>query len=215
MKIKCHRIDSEDIQNLQRYIHVINILICIIPLNTLLKPRRFPALFSLKTKLLCVFCVERLHSTDRNTALYWFCQEKRWSKHCCVSCDFTLLWHTSLWSACATYYYNTKYFWKIKPFLTNFCDFIKYIMQYHRVCVTAKLQLASSYTWKLMRLLQHFYLNQFTLNHYWVSVITSDCEPMWILVKWWGKDKQKIHSYNFCGAWRKSNITSSLTKYCC
>ncbi len=38
---------------------------------------------------------------------------------------------TSLWSACATlYYYNKKYFWKIKQFLTNLCDFIKCIMQY-------------------------------------------------------------------------------------
>ncbi len=25
----------------------------------------------------------------------------------------------------------------------------------------------------------------------------------------------KIHSYNFCGAERKSNVTSSVTKYCC
>ncbi len=25
----------------------------------------------------------------------------------------------------------------------------------------------------------------------------------------------KIHSYNFCGAGRKSNVTSSVTNYCC
>ncbi len=25
----------------------------------------------------------------------------------------------------------------------------------------------------------------------------------------------KIHSYNFCGAWRKSNVTSSVTNYYC
>ncbi len=36
-----------------------------------------------------------------------------------------------------------------------------------------KLQLASSYTWQLMRLTQNFYLNV-TINHYWVFVITSD-----------------------------------------
>ncbi len=41
---------------------------------------------------------------------------------------------------------NKQYFWKIKQFLTNVCDFIKYIMQYNSICVTAKLQLASSYT---------------------------------------------------------------------
>ncbi len=93
-------------------------------------------------------------------------------------------------------------------FFTNLCD---YIMQYNCICVTAKLQLASSYTWQLMRLIQHFYLNV-TISHYWVSVITSDCDPMWILVKWWGEDTRKIHSYNFCGAWRKSNITSSVSE---
>ncbi len=25
----------------------------------------------------------------------------------------------------------------------------------------------------------------------------------------------KIHSYNFCGAGRNSNVTSSVTNYCC
>ncbi len=126
-----------------------------------------------------------LHSADRNIVLYWFCQEKRWSEHCCVSCGFTLLWHyippTSLWSACGTLYYNIiNIFWKIKQFLTNLCDFIKYIMQCNRIWETEKLQLASSYTWQLMRWMQHFYLN-ITVNHYWVFVITSDCDPIWIL----------------------------------
>ncbi len=146
----------------------------------------------------------------------------------CVSCGFTLLWHyiptTCLWSACGTlYYYNKNYFWKIKQFLTNLCDFMKYIMQYNRIWEAEKLQLASSYTWQLMRLI-HFSLNV-TINHYWVFVITSDCDPMWILVKWWGINMLlvtfyknfmwKIHSQNFCGAWRKSNVTSSVTNYCC
>ncbi len=72
-------------------------------------------------------------------------------------------------------------------FLTNLCDFIKYIMKYNRLWVTEKLQLALSYTWQLMRLIQHFCLNV-TINHYWVFVITSDCDPMWILVKWWGRN---------------------------
>ncbi len=129
--------------------------------------------------------IEILHCID-------FVRKKRWSEHCCVSCGFTLLWHyispTSLWSVCGTlYYYNQKYFWKIKQFLTNLCDLIKYIMKYNCIWVMEKLQLASRYTWQLMRLIQHFYLNV-TINHYWVFVITSDCDPMWILVKWWGRN---------------------------
>ncbi len=39
----------------------------------------------------------------------------------------------------------------------------------------------------LLLLLLHFYLNV-TINHYWVFIITSDCDPMWILVKWWGRN---------------------------
>ncbi len=111
----------------------------------------------------------------------------------------------------------TNIFGEIPQFLTNLYDFIKYIMQYNRIWVMKKIQLASSYTWQLMRLIQHFYLNV-TINHYWVFVITSDCDPMWILVKWWGRNMLlvtfynncmwKIHSYNFCGAWRKSNVTN-------
>ncbi len=112
-----------------------------------------------------------------------------WPEHCCVSCGFTgIISHPSLWSACgSTYYYNKKYVWKIIQFLTNFCDLIKYIMKYKCIWVTEKLQLALSYTWQLMRWTQHFYLNV-TINHYWVFVITSDCDPMWILVKWWGRN---------------------------
>ncbi len=81
-------------------------------------------------------------------------------------------------------------------------------------------KVTSSYTWQLMRLMQHFYLNV-TINHYWVFVITSDCHPIWILVKRRGRNMLlltfqnnwmwKIHRYNFCGAWRKSNVTN----YCC
>ncbi len=130
---------------------------------------------------------------------------------------FTLLWHyippTSLWSAFGTlYYYNYKYLWKIPQFLTNLCDFIKYIMQYNHILVMEKIQWDLSYTWQLMRLIQHFYLNV-TINLYWVFVITSDRDPMWILVNWWGRNMLlvtfyknfmwKIHSYNFCGEWRK------------
>ncbi len=37
-------------------------------------------------------------------------------------------------------------FWKIKQFLTNLCDFIKYKMKYNRIWEMEKLQLASSYT---------------------------------------------------------------------
>ncbi len=73
MKIKCHRIDSEDSQNLQRYIHVINILNCIIPLSTLLKPPRFPALFSLKTKLLCVLCARKTVTEHQCWAVTSYC----------------------------------------------------------------------------------------------------------------------------------------------
>ncbi len=97
-----------------------------------------------------------------------------------------------------------KYYWKIKPFLTNLCDLIKYIMKYNRMCVTEKLQLASSYTWQLMRLIQHFYLN-ITISHYWVFNnfwLRSDVyfgqimrQNMLLVTFMW-----KIHSYNFCGA---------------
>ncbi len=27
-----------------------------------------------------------------------------------------------------------------------------------------------------------------TINHYWVFIITSDCDPIFILVKWWGRN---------------------------
>ncbi len=47
-----------------------------------------------------------------------------------------------------------------------------------------------------MRLVQHFYLNV-TINHYWVFVITSDCDPMWILVKWWGRNIYVTEKYVF------------------
>ncbi len=47
----------------------------------------------------------------------------------------------------------------------HLCYFIKYIMKYNRIWVMDKLQLASSYTWQLMRLIQHVYLNV-TINHY-------------------------------------------------
>ncbi len=53
MKTKCHRIVSEDSQNLQRYIHIINSYIHLYnSLRTLLKPPSFSAVFSLKTNLL-------------------------------------------------------------------------------------------------------------------------------------------------------------------
>ncbi len=39
-------------------------------------------------------------------------------------------------------------------------------MKYNHIWETEKLQLASSYTWQLMRLI-HFFLNV-TINHYWV-----------------------------------------------
>ncbi len=110
-----------------------------------------------------------LHSADRNIALYWFCQEKRWSEHCCVLLYSAL--HPS------DQHYITiikKYFWKIKQFLTNLCDLIKYIIKYNRIWETEKLQLASSYTWQLMRLIQHFCLNV-TIN-YWVFVITNNVD---------------------------------------
>ncbi len=52
MKTKCL---SEDSQNLQRYIHLINSYINLYnSLSTLLKPPSFSALFLLKTKLLFV-----------------------------------------------------------------------------------------------------------------------------------------------------------------
>ncbi len=88
--------------------------------------------------------------------------------------------------------HNYKSFLKIKRFLTDLCDLIKYIIQYNCIWVTEKLQLASSYTWLLMRLIQHFYFNV-TINHYCVFVITAihDWDPMW----------------------RKSDVTSS--HYCC
>ncbi len=47
-------------------------------------------------------------------------------------------------------------------------------MKYNRIWETEKLQLASSYTWQLMRLIQHFYLNV-TINH-WVFVITNNVD---------------------------------------
>ncbi len=109
---------------------------------------------------------------------------------------------------------------KLNCFLQTYVILIKYIMKYNRIWVTEKLQLASSYTWQLMRWIQHFYLNV-TINQYWVFVITSDCDPMWILVKWWGRNMLlvtfmwKIHSYNFYVVWRKSNATRSVTNYCC
>ncbi len=85
--------------------------------------------------------------------------------------------------------HNYKSFWKIKRFLTDLCDLIKYIIQYNCIWVTEKLQLASIYPWLLMRLIQHFYFNV-TINHYCVFVITAihDWDPMWILVKRWGRN---------------------------
>ncbi len=124
--------------------------------------------------------IEILHYID----FVW--KKMIWTMLCKLWLYFTLALHPSYQQACATlYYYNIFFLWKIKPFLTNLWDFIKYIMQYTRICVTAKLQLASSYTWQC---------------GFWSN----------------GEEKMnKIHSYNFCGAWRKSNITSSVTNYCC
>ncbi len=36
-------------------------------------------------------------------------------------------------------------------------------------------EITSSYTWQLMRLIQHFFLNV-TVNHYWVFVITNNVD---------------------------------------
>ncbi len=112
----------------------------------------------------------------------------------------------------ALLYSGIKYFGKIKQFLTNLCDFIKCIMKYNCIWETEKLQLASSYTWQLMRLIQHLF------NHYWVFVITSDCDPVWILVKWWGRNMLLEEFYVedtllqlLCGMKK----TSSVTNYCC
>ncbi len=147
-----------------------------------------------------------------------------WTLLCESWLNFTLALHPS--DQHVVYYITIikNIFGKLQEFVKNLCDFIKYIIKYNCIWVMEKLQLASSYTWHLMRLIQHFYLNV-TVNHYWVFVITSDCDPKWILVKWWGRNMLlvtfykncmwKIHSYNFCGAWRKSNVTSSVTNYCC
>ncbi len=110
-----------------------------------------------------------------------------WTLSCKLWLYFTLALHPSDQHVLHFITVNKQYFWKIKQFLTNLCDFIKYIMQYNRICVTAKLQLASSYTWQLIRQTQQFYLNV-TISLYWVFVITSDCDPMLILVKWWGRN---------------------------
>ncbi len=91
-----------------------------------------------------------------------------------VVCYFTLALHPSDQHV-LHYITIIKHFWKIKQFLTNVCDLIKYIMKYKRIWETEKLQLASSYTWQLMRLIQYFYLNV-TVNHYWVFVITNNVD---------------------------------------
>ncbi len=142
-------------------------------------------------------------------------------------CKLGLYWHyipaTSLWSACGTYItigLITNIFGKFLSFLQT-CDFIKYIMQYNSIWVMEK-KLASSYTWQLMRFIQHFYLNV-TINHYWVSVITSDCDPMWILVMMRQNMLLVTFRISLCGrytvttygAWIKSNVTSGVTNNCC
>ncbi len=125
--------------------------------------------------------IEILHYID-------FVRKKRWSEQyllCKLWLYSTLELHPS--DQHVLHITIIHFFGKIKPFFTNF---------------------TSSDTWQLMRLIQHFYLNV-TINHYWVSVRTSDWDPMWIL----GEDIRKIHSYNFCGGWRKTNVTSSVTNY--
>ncbi len=56
----------------------------------------------------------------------------------------------------------------MKQFLTNLCDFIRY-MKYNRIWVTEKLQLASSYTWQLMRLIECHYQSLLSVcNNFWL-----------------------------------------------
>ncbi len=70
----------------------------------------------------------------------------------------------------------------MKSFLTTLGDLIKYTMKYKCIWVKETLQLASSYN-------EYNTSNWIvTINHYWVFVVTSDSDPMWILVKWWGRN---------------------------
>ncbi len=67
MRTKCHRIISEDSQNLQRYIRIINSYIHVYnSLGTLLKPPSFSALFSLKRNS----AAERTRDCYLKTLLY-------------------------------------------------------------------------------------------------------------------------------------------------
>ncbi len=100
----------------------------------------------------------------------------------------------------------------IKIFLENeifsyklmlFLSICTYIMKYNRIWVAEKLwlQLASSYTWQLMWLIQHLK----SLSNTTECVTASDCDPMGILVKWWSRNISLVRIF-----WVIYAITTSV-----
>ncbi len=59
---------------------------------------------------------------------------------------------------------------------------------------------------------------QWLSNNFWLRSNVDFGQMMrqkYVLVTFQKNIMWKIHSYNFCGVWRNSNVTSSVTKYCC
>ncbi len=117
-------------------------------------------IFSTRTCMWCPQCSRQAWNMEKLT----FSREKYlnililsrkkmiWTLLCKLWLYFTLALHPSDQHV-LHYIAIIKKKWKIKQFLTNLCDLIKYIMKYNRIWVMEQLQLASSYTWQLMRLM--------------------------------------------------------------
>ncbi len=170
-------------------------------INNQIIPRFMFIIFTTRTCMWCPQCqqesleygnayiqqIEILHYIDcSRKKMIWI-----WTLLCKSWLYFTLHYipPTTLWSnMCYIILLELKIFLEINQFLTNLMWFHKYIMKYNRIWETDKLQLASSYTWQLMRLIRHFYWNV-TINH-----LLSVCNNFWLRIQcgFWSNDEAEI-----------------------
>ncbi len=112
-----------------------------------------------------------------------------------------------------------KYFWKIKRFLTNLCDLIKYIIKHNsEITISFKLHLTINEINTTLLLECHYQSLSSVCNNFWLwsnvdlsQMMRKKYVFMNILEKIYVEDTQLQLMWGV----KKSNITSSVTNYCC
>ncbi len=144
-------------------------------------------IFTTHTCMWCPQCSRQAWNMEKLTfSRYKYCiililsrKKMIWTLLCKLWLYFTLALHPS--DQHVLHYITTikHLFGKLNSFLQNLCDLIKYIMKYNRYG-QQRITISFKATHDNNEIIQHFCLNV-TINHYWVFVVTSDCDPVWIL----------------------------------